>query len=243
MSTPNTKMRLWDQFKTTDPNHTKKVDFGRKFTSIDAHWQIMRMTEVLGPIGESWGYRVAHSVQDMHHIIPTLSLAVADVTIWWLCDGREKSYGPVRGLCPLTETSRSGKVSYDDDAAKKAMTDALTKGLSHMGVSADVFLGLFDDNKYVNRVSQQFAAKAADAPDAELPESVKLAIKAAKDAATPEDVDAAYRKNLPAIEQMDKPHMNLVVLKYKERKAELKKAAANGNPPPAESQAAASTAA
>ena len=40
----------------------------------------------------------------------------------------------------------------DDDFAKKVATDALTKGLSKLGFNADVFLGLFDDNKYVNQL-------------------------------------------------------------------------------------------
>ena len=38
----------------------------------------------------------------------------------------------------------------DDDCIKKVATDALTKGLSKLGFNADVFMGRFDDNKYVN---------------------------------------------------------------------------------------------
>jgi uncharacterized short protein YbdD (DUF466 family) len=32
------------------------------------------------------------------------------------------------------------------------MTDALTKALSHVGVSADVFLGMHDNSKYVEKL-------------------------------------------------------------------------------------------
>ncbi len=60
-------------------------------------------------------------------------------------------------MSPILEKNR-----YDDDAGKKAMTDALTKGLSHLGLSADVFLGLFEDNKYVAKVAAQF--KEGDRP-------------------------------------------------------------------------------
>ena len=38
------------------------------------------------------------------------------------------------------------------------MTDALTKAFSHLGVSADVFLGLFDNNKYVQEMKAKFEA-------------------------------------------------------------------------------------
>jgi hypothetical protein len=55
-------MRIWEAVQKTDPAHTKKVEFGRKFTSIDAFWQIQQATKLFGPVGEGWGYRVQHMV-------------------------------------------------------------------------------------------------------------------------------------------------------------------------------------
>ena len=139
---------IWNALKTTDPKFTKAVSFGQKFTSINAQWQLQRMTEQFGPIGKGWGYSVEHDIQ---RVTDDITVSVADVTIWWM-DKDSKSdisverytYGPVRGMAPLFEKNR-----LDDDSGKKAMTDALTKGLSHLGLSADVFLGQYDDNKYV----------------------------------------------------------------------------------------------
>ena len=37
------------------------------------------------------------------------------------------------------------------------MTDAMTKAFSHLGMSADVFLGKFDDSKYVEQMKQEFS--------------------------------------------------------------------------------------
>ncbi len=116
-------LRIWNAVAKTDPSHTKKVEFGRKFTSIDAHWQIMRATETFGPIGEGWGYTVQHSTITL---APEMILAIADVTIWW--SGQDDDPGVKRG-----------------------------KGLSHLGFSADVFLGLFDDNRYVQKIAKEFA--------------------------------------------------------------------------------------
>ena len=45
--------------------------------------------------------------------------------------------------------------SVDEDAAKSAVTDALTKCLSYLGFNADVFLGKYDDNKYVQNLRQE----------------------------------------------------------------------------------------
>ncbi len=172
-----TNMKIWEALKTTDPKYTKKVTFGRQFTSINSQYQLQRMTEQFGPIGEGWGYSVVHGVERLHE---WYVLAVADVTIWW---GENCTYGPVRGSSPVLEPMRNkGVLMYeadgktvrmmlDDDAGKKAMTDALTKGLSHLGLSADVFLGLFDDNKYVATVAAQFKdapIEAVDPADREL---------------------------------------------------------------------------
>ena len=123
----------------------------------------MRATETFGPIGDGWGYDVAYSTERMSE---ALVLTVADVTIWWrggddkIEDCFIRKYGPIRGMSAVLDKGR-----VDDDAGKKAMTDALTKGLSHLGFSADVFLGLFDDNKYVQKVKQEFVE--ADKADVE----------------------------------------------------------------------------
>ena len=37
------------------------------------------------------------------------------------------------------------------------MTDAMTKAFSHLGMSADVFLGLFDSSKYIEKAKEHFA--------------------------------------------------------------------------------------
>lgn len=168
-------MRIWEAVCKTDPAHTKAVEFGRKFTSIDAHWQIMQATKQFGPVGEGWGYVPAHSVITL---TPEIILAVADVTIWWMDPETPTSrhtYGPIRATCemyaPKTKFGKvvPGEFVTDEDAPKKAMTDALTKGLSHLGFSADVFLKLFDDNRYVERMRREFAAKENQPPAASTP--------------------------------------------------------------------------
>ena len=47
--------------------------------------------------------------------------------------------------------------SLDDEAPKKAMTDAMTKGFSHLGMSADVFMGKFDNDKYVQELKEKYS--------------------------------------------------------------------------------------
>jgi hypothetical protein len=47
----------------------------------------------------------------------------------------------------------------DKDLMKKATTDGITKCLSCMGFNADIFLGKFEDNKYVQQMTAEHAPK------------------------------------------------------------------------------------
>jgi hypothetical protein len=146
MDRQNANMRVWNAVCTTDPKHTKPVEFGRKFTAIDAHYQIQEATRLFGPLGEGWGY-------DTGDIAFHDGLVIVPVTLWH--GDRAKTFGPIYG----STTLRDRKGNIDKDAPKKATTDALTKALSQLGFNADVFLGKFDDNKYVEDLKEQFDEK------------------------------------------------------------------------------------
>ena len=70
-----------------------------------------------------------------------------------------KGFGEIT-ICSVQKLYRKTG-ALDDEAPKKAMTDALTKAFSHLGVSADVFLGLHDSSKYVNDLKKEIEAKAS----------------------------------------------------------------------------------
>jgi len=147
-------LALWNTVSKTNPANTKKVNQRGGFTAIAAHSQIMEATRQFGPIGIGWGYESSP---------PMLfdGLLTVCVTLWH--GSRENRFGPIPGAAELH--SSNGKI--DHDAPKKAMTDAITKGLSHLGFNADVFLGLFDDSKYVEQIKAEFATAANDTPQDE----------------------------------------------------------------------------
>lgn len=155
MTDKENTMRIWDAVSKTDVDHTKQVTFGRKFTAIDAHSQIMEATRKFGPVGEGWSYENHYGET---HLQDGRIIAWCDVTLMW---GEVGKYGPVRGGAMLV--SKLDK-QPDTDAYKKASTDGLTKLLSHLGFNADVFLGQFDDNKYVEerRAEKQQEASAKE---------------------------------------------------------------------------------
>jgi hypothetical protein len=136
-------LELWNKVCKTDPGHTKKVSMRGGFTAIDAHYQLQNATEQFGPVGKGWGYDCKYIYQE--------KLVFCELIFWH--GELKQSFGPICGGADLID--KNGKA--DTDAPKKAMTDALTKALSHLGFNADVFLGKFDDNKYVSEVTKEFA--------------------------------------------------------------------------------------
>ena len=132
-------MDLWLSLAPSDMKYLKKVEFGaRKFTSIDPQYQIMKMTEKFGPVGVGWGYNVEYDYPSTNDMV----LIVAKVSIWTTLP--ENIFGPVAGSRTFWHKDMKRPA---EDAGKMALTDALTKGLSHLGCDADVFLGKHD-NKY-----------------------------------------------------------------------------------------------
>ena len=153
--TSNNNREIWDKVKNTNPRWTKPFGkFGKPLTAIDPMYQIMVMTDTFGPVGKGWNYKVSYTYT------PTLVFAEVSVahnkifndsTEWVSWDW----YGPVSSVQALTKKNGG----LDDEAPKKAMTDALTKAFSHLGVSADVFLGMFDNSKYVEDMKEKFSQK------------------------------------------------------------------------------------
>lgn len=155
---------LWDKLGKTDPSHTKAFNRagGFKGTAIKPMWSYRRMTEEFGPCGTGWGVN-----QPSFQVVPAGEeiLVYCTVSIWYsveaVGDG-DKIYRSPRdsvfgvGGDKVLVKQQSGLRS-DDEAFKKAYTDAVTNALKMIGVGADVHMGLFDDNKYVNTMVKEFA--------------------------------------------------------------------------------------
>jgi len=139
------KLKLWNTVETTDPKYTKKVNQRGGFTAIAAQSQIKKATEVFGPAGIGWGVKNEEFTN-----IEGTTLVLYTSTLWYVFNSETGEF-PIHSSIKYGANGR-----YDDDFAKKVATDALTKGLSKLGFNADVFMGLFDDNKYVNDMKMYF---------------------------------------------------------------------------------------
>ena len=143
----NKNMQIWDFLSKTNPKFTKPFSkFGGKtLTTIDPHYQIQMMTNTFGPVGKGWSYQVEYKYLD--------KLVFAEVSIQYFLDNKWYAFGPVSSVQSLAKKNGG----LDDEAPKKAMTDAMTKAFSHLGMSADVFLGMFENNKYVEDLKKEFS--------------------------------------------------------------------------------------
>ena len=155
----NNNLFLWEQVETTDPEFTTKVNQRGGFTAIGAQYQIKNATEMFGAFGHGFGVK-----DEKYTPILNDTLIVYTATFFYKLDvedSKDRSWGlNIVGEFPI---SSSIKVMMgnrlDDDCIKKVQTDAITKGLSRLGFNADVFMGRFDDNKYVNATGGTPASK------------------------------------------------------------------------------------
>lgn len=175
----NDKTALWDKLGRTDPAHTKPFTRagGFKGTAIKPMFSYRRMTEEFGPCGTGWGigkpeFQVVNAGEEV--------LVYCTVSIWYtdskVTSSEVDSVFGVGGDKVLSKT-QSG-IRTDDEAFKKAFTDAVTNALKLIGVGADVHMGMFDDSKYVNDMRAEFEQEAKpEAPKTNLPLGTSAAQK------------------------------------------------------------------
>lgn len=152
------KTALWDKLGKTDPAHVKSFKRAGGFsgTAIKPMWSYRRMTEEFGPCGEGWGVN-----EPSFQVVPGVEgemLVYCTVSVWHAT--RDNVVFGVGGD-KVVGKNKYG-LSSDDEAFKKSFTDAVTNALKLIGVGADVHMGMFDDNKYVNTMREEFAHQPAE---------------------------------------------------------------------------------
>lgn len=167
-------LSIWNALGKTDPGATKGFNRagGFKGTAVKPMWVLKRLTEEFGPAGKGWGvneprFELVHSQEGEVLVFCTVSA--------WHGD-RENVLWGVGGDKAVAKRN-DGKVFHDDEAFKKAFTDAVGNAFKSIGVAADIHMGLFDDHKYVAAMEREFApeqAKPATLNDVQQAEVIAL---------------------------------------------------------------------
>ncbi|MEI7143282.1 exodeoxyribonuclease VIII-like protein [Pectobacterium brasiliense] len=202
-------LNIWKRVQRTDPRYTKPLaGAGFEGTSITSAYMFMRATEIFGPVGSGWGYRVLYEkmipgaplsealYDDNKKFIGTKLLRDADGSIiselnhslkiefWYRNSANERSEVEAFGATPYMYKTKNG-IKADPEVMKKSLTDAIKKALSLLGFSADVWLGMHDNPEYAIENAIEFQIKnASDRAEDTVRLRTELDEKLTKNAAT-----------------------------------------------------------
>ncbi|WP_210354519.1 hypothetical protein [Brucella sp. 2280] len=145
------KLDLWEAHADIDPAMTKAIT-GKAYkgTSPNPQHVIWCLTDMFGPVGQGFGWEV---------LAEDFTPLGEEILHWcrirfWHTDRQNyyEAYGQTKALM---KTRNSGLMS-DEDAPKKSLTDAIIKAASQLGIAANIFLGRWDDQKYVDELKKEF---------------------------------------------------------------------------------------
>lgn len=214
-------LRIWNALSKTDPKHTKAISRpgGFKGTATKPIWLNKRLTEHFGPAGTGWGmgqpeFQTVNAGEEI--------LVFCTVSLWY----REgEAIGTVYGVGGDKVLSKRASGAFtNDEAFKASYTDALSNAMKQIGVSADIHMGQFEDQKYVREMTAEFAGEAAPAPmpvassahgrelaaaDAHLVDNTRAKGALPKDAAAPDEGAIKkiewVKKSIAALRTMNAP--------------------------------------
>lgn len=145
-------LELWQRIGKTDPKFTKEATTKGGFTSISAYYQIETATKEWGVYGESWGLK---EIKVDYTLLELTGLATMEAVFF--CP---VSTFPINNAITVKGL---GSSYVDADFMKKLQTNTITKALSLLGMSNDVFKGQFDDHAYVaQRIAEEHIAASED---------------------------------------------------------------------------------
>jgi hypothetical protein len=134
---------IWDKLARPDPKALKAFQRSGGFrgTAINPMHTLHTVTEAFGPCGTGWGME-----EPQFQVVG--SNVYCTVGVWYVRKDGNNSF-TVFGVGGEALTGRG-----DDEAFKKAYTDALGNALKHLGANADIYFNLWDGNKYVDEKPQ-----------------------------------------------------------------------------------------
>jgi len=155
---------FWKKVEKTNPQYTKDASVsGQKRTAVDAQYKKMMITEQFGMYGLGWGVVAgSEDYQRVHYENQTCILNYT-ATAFYNYEGNRAEF-PIAAQIKESYVTNGGKgyLKIDDEAVKKVRTDALTKAFTDLGFCADIHMGKFDDQDYVQGAQMAAYAKEQD---------------------------------------------------------------------------------
>ena len=135
----NPNMRIYEAVRFVPEQAKKKITGGRLagMTDINSMWRIKVLTEQFGPCGEGWYTSDVKYWQDRLDNNGSVAL-FCSIILHVKIDGAWSQ--PIYGIGgnTLVAAEKSG-IRIDDEAYKKAYTDAISVACKALGIGADVY--------------------------------------------------------------------------------------------------------
>lgn len=136
----------YTEVNVTDKKYTKDSGYGtHRYTSINAQYQNRLATKYLGLYGDGWGVRNL-VFEIIHDALQKPILLTLDAEFFYILGEKNERCFPISSEINFYDS----KNKLNKDLRKKLLTDVTTKALSKIGFNADIFLGMYDDQKYLD---------------------------------------------------------------------------------------------
>ena len=138
-------LKLYERFRAVPDNAKKPIGAGRLkgMTDISPMWRIKMLTDEFGPCGFGWKYDIGQ--QWVEQGADGVVMAFCNINLYVKQNGEWSEGIPGTGGATLVSKESKGLYS-DDEAFKKALTDALSVACKALGMGADVYWD--KDSKY-----------------------------------------------------------------------------------------------
>lgn len=196
-------LSVWDKFSVTDQAMTKRVNQRGGYTAIDPTYQAKNATKAFGPYGRGWGL----CVSDFDYTLIDKGVVVHKAVFFYVLEGERFEF-PISNAIEAFKKTKAGDFFNDTDFAKKLETNTVSKALSKLGFNADVFMGYFEDEAYLNSAATELANEKTAENDAKQIEKMK------------EVVEYTKQSCLKIMESENKSLLNLL---YKEHESVIKR--------------------
>lgn len=145
-------MDLYNKLRKVPEDAKKTIAAGRLkgFTDINPMWRIKALTEVFGPCGFGWWYKITDKRLEAHG---DEVKAFVDIELYYMVEGKVSQPVVGTGGSSFVTMEKSGAY-VSDECFKMALTDAISVAAKSLGVGADVYYDK-DRDKYTANVETE----------------------------------------------------------------------------------------
>lgn len=162
LKNPSDNLHIYRQVSSVPEDAQKPFEssWGKTLTEINGMWRLQKLTELFGPCGEGWYTEVTRQERVS---FPNGEVCVfTDINLYLKDTKTGKWSKPIRGTGGNRLVLKNAEGLFiDDEAYKKAYTDALGIACKALGFGADIYWGR-NDSKYDSGTATTASPSAKD---------------------------------------------------------------------------------